>query len=115
MRKINYNDHVNGKWQTGFPNEGTFHGFFTDSDSESNAIVERADGTIDLIYSRNIKFIETPINNSNGLTKREQFAMAAMQGIMANPNSWKADDETLVLTCLDMADMLLLKLEESTK
>ena len=40
-----------------------------------------------------IEETELGLNFHNGLTKREAFAMAAMQGILANsePNSWSEE------------------------
>jgi predicted lipoprotein len=50
---------------------------------------------------------------SNQLTKREQFAMAAMQGLLANSEYWGANSiDALVNTSVEQADALLTKLNE---
>jgi hypothetical protein len=47
------------------------------------------------------------------LTKREQFAMAAMQGILSNSEYWGANSiDALVNTSVEQADALLTKLNE---
>jgi hypothetical protein len=52
---------------------------------------------------------------SNALTKREQFAMAAMQGLLANSEYWGANSiDALVNTSVEQADALLTKLNEKT-
>ena len=49
----------------------------------------------------------------NGLTKREMFAMAAMQGILsAETQDYEYKDrESLIDACVEYADLLLKKLE----
>ena len=50
----------------------------------------------------------------NGLTKREMFAMAAMQGILsaeAQDYEYK-DDGSLIDSCVKYADLLLKRLEK---
>jgi hypothetical protein len=49
---------------------------------------------------------------SNTLTKREQFAMAAMQGLLANKDSRSTSCEFKVETSIEHADELLTKLNE---
>jgi hypothetical protein len=46
------------------------------------------------------------------LTKREQFAMAAMQGLLANKDSRSTSCEFKVETAIEHADALLTKLNE---
>ena len=46
------------------------------------------------------------------LTKREQFAMAAMQGLLANKDSRSTSCEFKVETSIELADALLTKLNE---
>jgi hypothetical protein len=48
-----------------------------------------------------------------GLTKREQFAMAAMQGIMANASGGYSSFEYLSQDAVAVADALLAELEKS--
>jgi len=50
----------------------------------------------------------------NGLTKREMFAMAAMQGILsAETQDYEYKDrESLVDACVEYADLLLKRLEK---
>lgn len=45
--------------------------------------------------------------NNTGLTKREYFAAMAMQGLLANHSLTNADDETIAMTALDAADVLI--------
>ena len=47
----------------------------------------------------------------NGLTKREAFAMAAMQGILSNSNRWHQPDD-LASMALGRADALLKELDK---
>ena len=52
----------------------------------------------------------------SGLTKREAFAMAAMQGIMVNSNPQVSDDSSIYLVAaiaVDQADALLAALENN--
>lgn len=50
----------------------------------------------------------------NGLTKREMFAMAAMQGILsAETQDYEyKDKESLIDACVEYADLLLKRLEK---
>lgn len=50
----------------------------------------------------------------NGLTKREMFAMAAMQGILsAETQDYEYKDrESLIDACVEYADLLLKRLEK---
>ena len=50
----------------------------------------------------------------NGLTKREMFAMAAMQGILsAETQDYEyRDRESLIDACVEYADLLLKRLEK---
>jgi hypothetical protein len=50
---------------------------------------------------------------SNTLTKREQFAMAAMQGLLANQYSRSTSCEFKVETAIEHADALITKLNET--
>lgn len=53
------------------------------------------------------------IDEGYGLTKRERFAMAAMQGFCANP---KYDDETITVIAdlaISQADIILDMMEET--
>jgi hypothetical protein len=57
---------------------------------------------------------------SNTLTKREQFAMAAMQGLLANPNGAMTEGGSMTFSpdgishiALKQADALLTKLNET--
>lgn len=50
-----------------------------------------------------------------GLTKREMFAMAAMQGLCHATNSegvWQHDSKTVAVVAVKYADALLAKLEK---
>jgi hypothetical protein len=49
---------------------------------------------------------------SNQLTKREMFAMAAMQGLLASPDYLTLKWETIADYSVDAADALLTKLKE---
>lgn len=60
-----------------------------------------------------------------GLTKREMFAMAAMQGILSNPMNLASADTSTLPSCrrnylliavlsVDMADFLLARLERAS-
>ena len=50
----------------------------------------------------------------NGLTKREMFAMAAMQGVLsAETQDYEYKDrESLIDACVEYADLLLKRLEK---
>lgn len=49
-----------------------------------------------------------------GLTKRELFAAMAMQGILANPNTYKQDDpDVLAVFAKGYADALITQLNAS--
>ena len=50
---------------------------------------------------------------SNQLTKREQFAMVAMQGLLANQYSRSTSCEFKVETAIEHADALITKLNET--
>ena len=50
---------------------------------------------------------------SNQLTKREQFAMAAMQGLLAAPVVEPVKIKDLVVDAIDVADFMLNKLNEN--
>jgi hypothetical protein len=50
---------------------------------------------------------------SNALTKREQFAMAAMQGLLAAPTVEPVKIKDLVSDAIDVADFMLTKLNET--
>lgn len=60
---------------------------------------------------------------SSGLTKREYFAAAALNGIMANPALYQGFTEgsgylglvAMALTAVTLADKLILAIEESAK
>lgn len=49
--------------------------------------------------------------SSVGLTKREAFAMAAMQGILANPSATVSPGNAHILAC-ELADNLLRQLDK---
>lgn len=81
-----------------------------------NALFNLKDGLIDSNYLKQGQF-------SIGLTKREAFAMAAMQGLMANSHladvltsidrvSDRSAQEVLIHTSVTCADDLLKELEE---
>jgi hypothetical protein len=48
----------------------------------------------------------------NGLTKREAFAMAAMQGFIACRNNW--DAEQIAAASIEQADALLAELSKES-
>jgi hypothetical protein len=48
--------------------------------------------------------------NYEGMTKREAFAMAAMQGLLSNPYHARIDDDVM-RDAVSAADMLLAALE----
>ena len=48
-----------------------------------------------------------------GLTKREMFAMHAMQGLLANSTEWTGVHYELSREAVDIADAILAQLEES--
>ncbi len=53
---------------------------------------------------------------ANGLTKRERFAMAAMQGLLASNNlagRHKEESTTIANSAINYADELLRQLEET--
>jgi hypothetical protein len=50
---------------------------------------------------------------SNQLTKREQFTMAAMQGLLASPTAYSVKIKDLVGDAIDIADFTLSKLNEN--
>jgi len=50
---------------------------------------------------------------SNHLTKRERFAMAAMQGLLAGSNNTYFEAKELALMSIEKADALLTKLNET--
>jgi hypothetical protein len=50
---------------------------------------------------------------SNQLTKREQFTMAAMQGLLASPTAYSVKIKDLVSDAIDIADFTLSKLNEN--
>lgn len=52
---------------------------------------------------------------SFGLTKRERFAMAAMQGYCTNPNLTSKSFSTIAYLSWEQADALLAALEEGEK
>jgi hypothetical protein len=55
-----------------------------------------------------------PKIESNQLTKREMFAMAAMQGLLVNSEYWGVNSiDALVNTSVEQADALLTKLNEN--
>lgn len=51
-------------------------------------------------------------SDAQGLTKREMFAMAAMQGLLANPNSWGKSIIKISVDAQQLADSLLKTLNE---
>ena len=58
--------------------------------------------------------IPTGYKNHTGLTKREQFAMAAMQGLCANSIAGTHHiAKRLVVEAVEMADALLAELDKS--
>ena len=56
------------------------------------------------------KFTFKPIG---GLSKREQFAMAAMQGILSDPTCSNTGMERIASYSVEAADALLAKLDEN--
>ena len=47
-----------------------------------------------------------------GLTKREMFAMHAMQGLLSNGDRWLGDENNCSQTAIKFADALLSQLQE---
>lgn len=50
-----------------------------------------------------------------GLTKREMFAMHAMQGLLSNSTEWAEVHYELSRKAVDIADVLLAQLEETNQ
>lgn len=50
-----------------------------------------------------------------GLTKREMFAMHAMQGLLSNSTEWAWVHYELSRKAVDIADVLLAQLEETNQ
>lgn len=53
------------------------------------------------------------VDRISGLTKREQFAMAAMQGMLANGSGYNHDADLLAQYAISNADALLAELERT--
>ena len=51
----------------------------------------------------------------NSLTKREQFAMAAMNGLNANPSSWQMTATQIAVCAVECADALIAELNKEVK
>jgi hypothetical protein len=49
----------------------------------------------------------------DGLTKREYFAAAALQGLLAYPNNGESDTETLAKCAVVFADQLIIELNKT--
>jgi hypothetical protein len=52
-------------------------------------------------------------DDQSGLTKREMFAAAALQGILANPESWQMPEQISAMHARLTADALLRELHEN--
>ena len=61
---------------------------------------------VDSMYSENGLLIRL------GLTKREYFAAAALQGICANVENGGGDDKTIAVNAVDCADALIERLNK---
>lgn len=73
--------------------------FLTNGDQPANPVVET----------------DNCINIVTGLTKREAFAMAAMQGMSSHPDFYNMSEsfaDTIVIDCVKFADALLKELEK---
>jgi len=51
----------------------------------------------------------------NGLTKREYFAALAMQGMLANENSWHVSEYTIAQAAIGQADALINELNKENQ
>jgi hypothetical protein len=58
---------------------------------------------------KNFQQGETTVDSSNGMTKREAFALAAMQGMLSSGTDMNSGD--LIYKSVQMADELLKALE----
>lgn len=56
--------------------------------------------------------LDSYISTFGGLTKREQFAMAAMQGLLADPNNSDTGMDRIANYAIEAADALLAKLDK---
>ena len=59
-------------------------------------------------------FSDSDTYNVNGLTKREYFAAVALQGILANPESYSSAPTQIAKYAVDQADLLIDELNKET-